>query len=204
MKLMPAERWNHILIACGVKPITAAKWSIVFEDVVSDRTFSKGNADLQAFLGQILHESEMLEQLSERMSYSAPRLMVVWPTRFPTIESTVGYVGNPEALANKVYGGRYGNTEPGDGWLYRARGPLGLTFKDNYEFVGDLMGQDLVGLPGLMEQPRYALEGCILWWEDKVPDSMLGDIEKQTRIVNGGSNGLADRKRLVGLAGMSL
>ena len=97
-----------------------------------------------------------------------------------------------------------GNTAPGDGWRYRARTPIGLTGHDNYAFVGDLMGQDLVDLPELMEQPRYALEASIAWWEDRIPDSMLGDPEKITRRVNGGLIGLSDRIRLTNLAQTAL
>lgn len=197
--MTPAE-WCRILIACHVKPAVAAKWADVFADVVKPGTFSQGDAELDDFLGQVLHESEGLERLTENLNYSAERLTVVWPGRFPTKAEARPYAKNPEALANRVYGGRMGNTEPGDGWRYRGRGPIQLTGKDNYARVGDLMGQDLVSLPELMEQPRYALEACIAWWEDKIPDSMLGDPEKITRRVNGGLIGLADRQQLAGLA----
>jgi putative chitinase len=58
------------------------------------------------------------------------------------------------------------------------------------------MGQDLVNMPELLEQPRFALEACIHWWEDRIPDSMIGDVAKISTRVNGGLIGLTDRERL--------
>lgn len=196
--------WYDILIRCQVKPTVAAVWSEVFADVVKPGSFSQGDAEIDDFLGQVLHESAGLTRFSENLNYSAERLCKVWPSRFHTIADARPYERNPEALANKVYGGRMGNTEPGDGWRYRGRGPIQLTGKDNYRAVGDLMGQDLVSLPELMEQPRYALEAAIAWWEDRIPDSMLGDTEKVSRRVNGGLIGLADRIELTHAAGAAL
>jgi len=37
-----------------------------------------------------------------------------------------------EVMANRNYGGKYGNTEPGDGYKYRGSGFIQLTFKANY------------------------------------------------------------------------
>lgn len=198
--LLTADEWREVLIKCGVKIITATTWADVFADVVKVGSFSKDAEEIDDFLGQILHESAGLERLSENLDYSARRLCEVWPGRFPTLDAAKPYAHNPEALANRVYGGRMGNNQPGDGWIFRGRGPIQLTGRDNYAFVGDLMGQDLVSLPELMEQPRYALEATIHWWEDRIPDSMLGDPERVTKRVNGGLIGLADRVHLAELA----
>lgn len=195
-----AHDWYDILVRCQVKPTVAAIWSEVFADTVTDKSFNLGDAELDDFLGQILHESNHLQALTENMNYSAERLCQVWPKRFPTLEAAQPYAHNPEALANKVYGGRMGNTAPGDGWKYRARTPIGLTGLDNYAHVGELMGQDLVNQPELLEQPRFALEACILWWEDTITDNLIGDPEKETERINGSLLGLADRKRLIGEA----
>lgn len=199
-----ANEWNQILLRCQVKPLVAARWASVFADVVSEKSFNLGDIEMDDFLGQILHESNGLRDLTENMDYSAARLCVVWPRRFPTLAAAQPYAHNPEALANRVYGGRMGNTAPGDGWRYRARSPIGLTGKANYAHVGELMGQDLVNQPELLEQPRFALEACILWWEDTITDDLIGDPEKQTARINGGLIGLADRKRLIGEAGEAL
>lgn len=74
--------------------------------------------------------------VQENLNYSAKRLTQVWPSRFPTIAAATPYANNPRALANKVYGGRMGNTGPDDGWLYRGRGLVQITGKDNYAKYG--------------------------------------------------------------------
>lgn len=201
---MQAADWYELLVHCNVKPTVAAAWAQVFFEEAHPSKFSKGIEELDDFVGQILHESGGLTRLVEDLDYSAQRLTQVWPSRFPTLESAQPYARNPEALANKVYGGRMGNTEMGDGWRYRGRTPIQITGKANYARVGDLMGQDLVGLPELLEQPRFALEACVHWWEDRIPDSILGDPEKVTRRVNGGLIGLAEREHLTALAQESL
>lgn len=192
--------WPAILTRLGVRPVTADEWGPVFADTIRDDTFSAGPSELPAFLGQILVESKMLEKLSENLNYSAERLCAVWPGRFPTLESALPYAHNSEALANKVYGGRMGNVEAGDGWRFKGRGIIGLTGRANYAAIGCLMGQDLVDLPELLEQPHYALEAAIHWWEDRVHDSMLGDTVAISRRVNGGDIGMNDRIALTNLA----
>ncbi len=74
--------------------------------------------------------------IEENLNYSAKRLMQVWPKRFPSLAAANPYANNPERLANSVYGGRLGNTSPGDGWKYRGRGLVQITGKANYEKYG--------------------------------------------------------------------
>lgn len=74
--------------------------------------------------------------VEENLNYSAKRLTQVWPTRFPTIAAAAPYANNPQKLANKVYGGRMGNTGPEDGWRYRGRSLVQITGKDNYDKYG--------------------------------------------------------------------
>lgn len=191
-----AADWAALLRACGVSAAAVERWDEPFEDVVQGNVFSQGERDLADWLPEILHESGMLTRLEENLYYSAERIAEVWPGRFPTVASARPYARDPVALANKVYGGRMGNLAPGDGWKYRGRGVIQITGRDNYERVGELMGQDLVGVPDLLAQPRYCLEACVAWWEDAIPDSMLGETSGIRRRVNGGTTGLAEVRTL--------
>lgn len=79
------------------------------------------------------HETgDRFAPVEENLNYSAKRLTEVWPSRFPSIASATPYANNPQKLANKVYGGRLGNTGPDDGWRYRGRGLVQITGRDNY------------------------------------------------------------------------
>ncbi len=194
------NEWLRILLACGVKAATAAAWAPVFAAEVGARTFSAGSAEVPDFLGQVLHESGMLERLEEGLSYSAERMTQVWPNRFPTVASAQPYARNPEALANKAYGGRLGNTQPGDGYRYRGRGLLQVTGRSNYAALAKVLGVDLVANPDALAQPDMALRASLAWWEGNVPDGVMGNIVKVTRRVNGGTVGLDHRAQVTNAA----
>jgi putative chitinase len=185
----PVE-WEETLRALGVKPLVALDWRDAFAREVQPGKFSAGMADLVDFLPQILHETEMLARTEERLSYSAERLVQVWPTRFPSAAVAAHYANNPEKLANKVYGDRMGNNRPGDGWRFRGRGPIMLTGRAAYAHVGGLIGQDLDVVPELMHEKIFGLQASVAWWEDRIPDSMLSDQVKLRKRVNGGTHGL--------------
>jgi putative chitinase len=92
---------------------------------------------LAAILAEVYHETGgKMQPVEENLNYSAKRLTQVWPGRFPTLSSAQPYANNPQKLANKVYGGRMGNTGPNDGWLFRGRGLPQITGRDNYRRAG--------------------------------------------------------------------
>ena len=189
-----AATWNGILIGLGVKPITAAIWSPIFAQEIDDSTFSLGDTELDDFLGNVLHESSMLERLEEGLYYKTPgRLMAIWPSRFPTLESELPYLRNPEALANKVYGGRMGNVNPGDGWRNRGGGLIQITGADNLRAVQAATGIPVYDNPDLLRKPTVeALRVCIAWWEGNVPDAVMGNGRLVRKAVNGGAIGLRE------------
>ena len=188
--------WSRILAACGVRPAQCADWAGVFAGSIGPGTFSAGDRDLVDFLPEVLHESALLTVLEENLHYSAARLVQVWPLRFSTLQAAQPYAGNPEALANLVYGRRMGNTAPGDGWRYRGRGLIQLTGADGYRLAGELVGQDLLAAPELAAEPQHALPIAIAWWENRIPDALLGDTSSIRRRINGGTLGLPEVRAL--------
>lgn len=196
--------WQAILTSCGVAPARVAMWAPIFAQEVRPDRFSLGTSEIDDWLGQVLHESGMLGFLEESLTYrSADRIRAVWPTRFPTLESAQPYVRNPEALANLVYGGRMGNTQPGDGWKYRGRGLIMVTGRDNYRALGRAMNLPLEDEPGLLLIPNHAVRGSIIWWERNVPDSAINNLLAVTRRVNGGTVGLDHRREVTAAADAS-
>jgi putative chitinase len=149
------------------------------------------------FIGQCMHESGGFKFLKENLNYSAAALMRTWPSRFPDIDTAEKYERNPEKIANKVYGGRMGNTEEGDGAKYIGRGLIQLTGKENYANCGLGIGVDLLGNPDWLSNPKYAVMSAGWFWNKKnlnqYADSNPIDIETMTKRINGGSIGIADR-----------
>lgn len=156
---------------------------------------------MAAFIAQIGHESGQLTRMVENLNYSAERLQAVWPKRFNSVLAEQ-VARKPEQIANIVYGGRMGNTLPGDGWKYRGRGLIQLTGANNYRAAGAALGLDLVNHPDLVEQPETAAMVAGWFWQsnglNELADS--GQFAKITRTINGGLTGQAERVALRDLA----
>jgi putative chitinase len=148
------------------------------------------------FIGQTMHESGGFKHLVENLNYSAKGLVSTWPSRFPNEEYAQECARNPEKIANKVYSGRMGNTEEGDGAKYIGRGLIQLTGKENYANCGLGLGVDLVGNPDWLSNPKYAALSAGWFWNKKNLNQYadINDIETMTKRINGGSIGIEDRK----------
>jgi putative chitinase len=151
------------------------------------------------FIGQCMHESGGFKQLKENLNYSAKGLMATWPSRFPDMDTAEKFERNPEKIANKVYAGRMGNTEDGDGAKYIGRGLIQLTGKENYANCGNAIGVDLVANPDLLSTPQYAALSAGWFWNKKGLNAFADadDIDTITKRINGGLIGLNDRKAKV-------
>jgi len=147
------------------------------------------------FIGQCQHESGNFKTLEENLHYSAASLMRVWPSRFPDQATADQYANNPEKIANKVYAGRMGNTEDGDGWKYHGRGVIQLTGKDNYMFCGQAIKLDLMDNPDLLLEPMNAMLSAGWFWNKRGLNAAadVSGWEEITRKINGGVLGLDDR-----------
>jgi len=118
----------------------------------------KSKARIAEFVAQIANETGGFTKFEENLNYRAERLTIVWPGRFPNLAAAQPFANNPEALANKVYARpKEGNTQPGDGWKYRGRGALQLTFRNNYRRFGQLTGLPLEEQPDLAADPATSV-----------------------------------------------
>ncbi|MES2757197.1 MAG: lytic enzyme [Pseudomonadota bacterium] len=155
------------------------------------------------FVAQTLHETGAYTLLLENLGYSAARLVAVWPARFrpqgPLDPALYAY--QPELLANAVYGGRMGNTEPGDGYAYRGRGLLQLTGRASYAEATRQLRQGGAGCPDFVLEPDAVAEAgwcravAAAAWAAKGCNALADedDVRALTRRINGGDNGLAER-----------
>jgi putative chitinase len=173
----------------------AAKWAPALAAAASAFQINTPRR-VSHWLGQLHHESAGFTRLVENLNYSAIRLTQVWPGRFPTVEAAAPYARNPEALANKTYGGRMGNTQPGDGWKHRGRGPIQITGADNYREYGELLGIDLLGNPDLAAEPETGARIAGAYWHLRNLNALADkdDLTAITRKINGGTAGLVDRR----------
>jgi len=127
---------------------------------------------LAHFLAQLSHESMGFSQMEE--------------------------LGGPKYWAK--YEGRkdLGNTKPGYGVKYHGRGLLQLTGYANYQRYGKKLGIDLVNNPELATRIDIGLQIAFEYWKERriFSKAKANDVIAVTKAINGGTNGLADRKAL--------
>ncbi len=103
----------------------------------------------------------------------------------------------------RKYDGRrdLGNTRAGDGARYKGRGLVHITGRANYREYGRQVGVDLVNNPTLAARPDIAIKVMDAYLKSKrwgatgYQHAERGDIYRLTRHINGGTNGLAMRKK---------
>ena len=127
----------------------------------------------RAILGVVSKESPNLKAETSYSNTSAERIREVFPSKFGEMSDSMidDIKKNDDDFWDIVYGGRYGNSEPGDGSKYRGRGFNGITFKANYEKLQDLYEKsgsklgdiNIVENPELLNQPNVAAEFLVLY-----------------------------------------
>lgn len=194
--------------ATGCSPATAAR-VVVPLNIAAARYHIDTPARLAAWLAQLAHESARFERVVENLNYSAAGLALTWPRRYAQADGTPNALARelhrkPEAIANTSYAGRLGNGPPesGDGWRYRGRGYIQITGRDNYRACGDALGLDLLTSPETLESPLYAALSAGWFWDSRGLNQHAdaGDVPRLTRIINGGTHGLDERRELTARA----
>ncbi|POM15733.1 putative phage lysozyme [Burkholderia cepacia] len=137
-----------------------------------------------AFIAQCGHESGRFQWLRELWGPTATQLTYEPPST--------------KAAA-------LGNTEPGDGFKFRAGGLIGITGRYNFRVMGQKIGVDLEGNPDQIVQPSVAAEVSAQFWADNALSAFAdaGDFLSISRAINLGNprstatpNGMTDRLAL--------
>jgi putative chitinase len=165
--------FTALLRKCGATATIAEDLAFVLANTVSDCGLLDNALRLQHFLAQLGHESD-------------------------------GYKAMEEYASGKAYEGRadLGNTQPGDGVRYKGRGPIQITGRNNYRIYGKRIGINIEKYPELASNPCIGMRLALEYWKAKGLNALADadDILGITKKINGGTNGLDDRKRRLALA----
>ena len=163
-----------------------------------------GPLRVAAFVANILHETGGLTVLAENFNYSSQALVEQWPIHFtPALADHLGrtasHPADQHAIAERAYGGRGGNRPEGsgDGWLYRGRGAIQVTFHDNYVAEAAANGRTLAETIMWLETPDGACQSAARFWlrAGCNPHADVGDVRECRRLVNGAYGGIDDVTR---------
>lgn len=162
---------------------------------------------LAHFLAQICHESGGLTIDWESGNYSADRLVEIFGVGHHSAGVTMNeaetLAHNGPAIFERVYGvgnpkksRELGNIKPGDGWRYRGGGLMQTTGRANYARMGKKCGVDFETNPELVLSAAHALKPALTEWTEGHLNEAADDdnILKITKRINGGTNGLPDRR----------
>jgi len=151
----------------------------------------------------VMHECAGFGVMTENLNYSADGLLKIFPKYF-NAESAASHARNPQMIASRVYANRLGNGDvaSSDGWNYRGRGFIQLTGKENYTKFAAAVGKSLPDTVKYLETVEGALASAAWFWKTRNINAKADadDVTGVTKLVNGGTIGLDDRKHKLQIA----
>lgn len=169
------------------------------------------------WIAQVGHESGSFQTVTENLNYRTTALTAMFGNRISAADANKfgrddakGQKANQEAIANCIYGGDWGkrnlgNTQPGDGWKFKGRGLIQVTGRSNYTACSKALYGDenvLLNDPNILSEPDGAIRSACWFWNSRKLNALADkeDIEGVTKLINGGTNGMDDRRARYALA----
>jgi putative chitinase len=171
-------------------------WYIVLEQLLPQYEINTQNR-IAAFLAQCAHESGEFIFIKENLNYRWQSLRKHFSKYFSTDALAQQYEKQPEKIANRIYANRMGNgsEESGDGWRFCGRGLIQVTGRENYSWFAASIEISVEEASEYMETFEGAAQSACWFWESNNLNKWAdrGDILTLTKLINGGTIGLADR-----------
>lgn len=176
----------------------AARWFQPITDAMKEFGITEPK-DKAMFIAQVGHESAGFSALVENFNYTPAALLTTFGRRVTNYQASMlgranGKPASQEAIASLVYSNRLGNKAAGDGWKYRGRGLIQITGLTNYRDCGNGLKLDLVTNPELLEKDINAARSAAWFYASKGCLKYTDDLVRITQIINGGQNGINDRR----------
>ena len=175
----------------------AAAWADAAMEILPKYEINTPNR-IAGFFAQTCHESMNFSALSENLAYRTETLEKLFSKYFSKAgRNAADYSKQPEKIANIIYGGRMGNVQEGDGYRFRGRGVIQLTGRDNYTAFGKSVGMSPEQVIDYVQTKKGALESACWYWASRKINAACdkSDITLMTKLVNGGTIGLEDRRK---------
>lgn len=152
---------------CGATAARASDLAVCANRFFAEYGVMDSPLRLAHFMAQLIHESGSFKYMEE-------------------IASGAAYEGRTDL----------GNTQPGDGVRYKGRGPIQITGRSNYRDFGRKIGIDIESNPTIAAVPSIGLHLALEYWKDRNLNARADadDVVGITKRINGGTNGLEDRK----------
>ena len=155
------------------------------------------------FMAQCEHESGGFNADTENLNYSAKGLFTTFRKYFEDYEHCLQYARQPEKIGSRVYANRMGNDNEmtKEGYVFRGRGAIQLTGKNNYKAFALYMNDAKITYDPAIVAKKYFFESALFFFEknnlfDICINVKEDTIKKLTRRINGGFNGLQHRIEL--------
>lgn len=177
----------------------AEAWAEAAMEILPKYEITTANR-IAGFFAQTGHESQSLKVLEENLFYRAETLDKIFPKYFKNAgRNAAEYAKQPQKIANVVYANRMGNGDAAsnDGYNFRGRGPIQLTGRENYTNFGKTVGLTAEQVIDYIQTKKGALESACWYWKSRNINAACdaNDIVKMSKLVNGGTIGIEDRRK---------